>query len=102
MFLSLQIKKPDGRYNEIGIIKCRYAYGFIDSPSSNPDIGPDALKHIDFCFEDYLPLSSIPYYQYVEEGDIINIRTMINLDFPPFPEYGDHIFADHILDSEEA
>ena len=37
----------------------------------------------DFCFEDFLPLFFDKDAE-VEEGDIINIRTVIDLDFPPY------------------
>ena len=46
---------------------------------------------VDFCFEDFLP--NPEYDQEVEEGDIINIRTIINseFDFPPYPDELDSV-----------
>ena len=37
------------------------------------------LIGFDFCFDDDLPI----FKPEVKEGDIINIMTMIDLDFPP-------------------
>ena len=59
----------------IGNIKCKEAYKlYFKKP------GDDEKKLIgyDFCFDDDLPI----FDPEVEEGDIINIKTMINLDFP--------------------
>ena len=92
-------KKHDGTFNEIGIIKCEYAYGLRQSP---PPEGVDTfgVNLVDLCFEDYLPLLKFGFYQRVEEGDILNIRTMINLDFPLYPEGGDDVYG-HLFDEPD-
>ena len=47
----------------------------------------------DFCFEDDLPIRPLPLgeegdgYEYVREGDILNILTNINLEYPPKLSY---------------
>ena len=40
----------------------------------------------DFCFEDDLPIlpgEEEDEYEYVREGDLLNIRTNIDLEYPP-------------------
>ena len=84
-------KKYDSEFIEIGIIKCRSAYEIQPPTPENADtLG---VKFVDFCFEDYLPHLKIDFYQRVKEGDILNIHTMINLDFPPYPPDGDDVFG---------
>ena len=70
-------KKHNGEFAEIGLIKCRSAYEMTASTPEN--VHHLGVNFIDFCFEDYLPLLDDGFYQRVEEGDILNIRTMINL-----------------------
>ena len=37
---------------------------------------------LDFCFEEDLPIA--PEYNFLKEGDIINVSTMINLDLTKY------------------
>ena len=78
-FFLFTNKKIDGIYKHIGIIRCHKAYklDFQDS------FGRETFFVYDFCFEDSLPLFSDSDVE-VEEGDIINIRTKIDLDFSPY------------------
>ena len=70
-------KRYDGGFEVIGTISCKRE--FFDLP--NGHYLKEEEDIIDFCFDD------LPIFFYwkpkVEEGDIINIRSMINLDFPP-------------------
>ena len=73
-------QKIDGDFRTIGIIRCEEAYKLY---FQNPLFPRGRTRFVyDFCFEDYLPL----FYDRaaaVEEGDIIDLRTEIDLDFPP-------------------
>ena len=60
------------------MIRCEEAYElYIKSPTGM------IVALFDFCFDDSLPLFLDEYVD-VEEGDIINMRTLIDLDFPPY------------------
>ena len=50
---------------------------------SEDSFGRKMISVFDFCFEDFLPLFFDKDAE-VEEGDIINIRTNIDVDFPPY------------------
>ena len=65
-------------YNIIGAIQCLSAYKRELRP------GRTVFVEYDFCFDDYLPLDLDG--SELEEGDIINIRTEIDLDFRPYSE----------------
>ena len=77
-FFTFTNKKIDGSFKVIGIIRCHDAY----KVKHVSDYGRESFFLFDFCFEDYLPLH-LDSSTEVEEGDIINIRSMINLNFPP-------------------
>ena len=73
--------KANGEINSIGIIRCQDTYKlyFQWGGYSTPD-DPEIKFTYDFCFEDDLPLLSEGTAK-VEEGDIINILTNIDLSF---------------------
>ena len=71
----------DGIFRKIGIIRCEKAYKLYYQDSSS--FSGIRFFVYDFCFEDYLPLFSDIHAE-VEEGDIINIRTLTDLNFPPY------------------
>ena len=73
--------KANGEINSIGIIICQDAYKlyFQWDGYSTPD-DPEIKFTYGFCFEDDLPLLSEETAK-VEEGDIINILTRIDLSF---------------------
>ena len=64
----------------IGSIVCYDAYKLY--VKGNPDF--DVFHHVsyDFCFDDPLPLDEIGAA--LEEGDVINIMTLIDLDFSKY------------------
>ena len=68
----------------IGSILCYDAYNLY--VKGNPDAGGFILKEkvigLDFCFEDDLPIG--PGYNYLKEGDIINVQSMIDLDLTKY------------------
>ena len=66
-------------YIIIGAIHCSRAYKREIRP------GESRFIEYDFCFDDYLPLDIDKAK--LEEGDIINIRTEIDLDFRPYSEW---------------
>ena len=76
-FFLFTKKKIDGNFRTIGIIRCEEAYKLY---FQDPIHGVGSFVY-DFCFNDYLPL--LYGSEAVEEGDIINIRTEIDLDFAP-------------------
>ena len=78
-FFLLTKKQIDGIYDNIGIIRCEKAYKLYSQDS----FGRKMISVSDFWFEDFLPLFFDKDAE-VEEGDIINIHTNIDLDFPPF------------------
>ena len=73
-----QLKKNQGLI--LGSILCYDAYKLY--VKGNPDAGGFFLKEqfvgYDFCFEDDLPI--VPEYNFLKEGDIINVETLIDLD----------------------
>ena len=75
-FFSFTNYDKDGYFADIGTIRCREAYKlYFKKPDS------DEKKFFfgyDFCFDDDLPIERPE----VKEGDIINIKTMIDLEFP--------------------
>ena len=73
--------KANGEINRIGIIRCQDAYKlyFQWGEYTTPD-NPEVRFTYDFCFEDDLPLFSEETAK-VEESDIINILTRIDLSF---------------------
>ena len=75
-------KKNEGLI--IGSILCYDAYNLY--VKGNPDAGGFILKEkvigLDFCFEDDLPIG--PGYNYLKEGDIINVQSMIDLDLTKY------------------
>ena len=77
-----QLKKNQGLI--LGSILCYDAYKLY--VKGNPDAGGFFLKEdfvgLDFCFEDDLPIA--PEYNFLKEGDIINVSTMINLDLTKY------------------
>ena len=68
----------------IGTILCYDAYNLY--VKGNPGAGGFILKEkvngLDFCFEDDLPIGS--GYNYLEEGDIINVISIIDLDLTKY------------------
>ena len=88
----------NGEYIHIGTIRCQEAY---KTYYQGIKIGPGAedkeiftVRYLyDFCFEDDLPIRPLPSgeegdgYEYVREGDILNILTNINLEYPPKLSY---------------
>ena len=85
----LQTKKNYGIFKHIGIIRCQKAYKLY---YQDPIYGVGSFFLYDFCFEDYLPLFSDTDAE-VEEGDIINIRTTIDLDFPPYSALDEEFYS---------
>ena len=77
-----QLKKNQGLI--IGLILCYDAYNLY--VKGNPDAGSFRLKEkfhgLDFCFEDDLPIG--PGYNFLKEGDIINVATLIDLDLTKY------------------
>ena len=77
-----QLKKNEGLI--LGSILCYDAYKLY--VKGNPDAGVYNLKEnfvgLDFCFEDDLPIG--PGYNFLEEGDIINVGTLIDLDLTKY------------------
>ena len=75
-------KKNEGLI--IGSILCFDAYNLY--VKGNPDAGGFILKEkvigLDFCFEDDLPIG--PGYNYLKEGDIINVQSIIDLDLTKY------------------
>ena len=93
------IRIRDGEYNVIGMIRCQEVYktyyqGIRVSGPNLEDRVPFIVKFAyDFCFEDDLPIKPLQPWQegdgdeYVREGDILNILTNINLEYPPTLSY---------------
>ena len=77
-----QLKKNQGLI--LGSILCYDAYKLY--VKGNPDAGGFFLKEhfvgYDFCFEDDLPI--VPEYNFLKEGDIINVSTLIDLDLTKY------------------
>ena len=95
-FFSFTNTKINGELKNIGRITCQDAYKlyFQLDEYSTPD-KPEIRWLYDFCFEDDLPLIN-EESTIVEEGDIINIRTLINLSFPYLDEVYDPKDANYI------
>ena len=78
-FAFTKNKKRDGVIGDIshiGVITCIDAYRLnCQIPEGGYVVGSPGY---DFCFDDPLPV----WGEHVEEGDIINIRTEIDLVFP--------------------
>ena len=77
-----ELKKNQGLI--LGSILCYDAYKLY--VKGNPDAGSFSLKEefygLDFCFEDDLPIG--PGYNFLKEGDIINVVSLINLDLTKY------------------
>ena len=77
-----QLKKNQGLI--LGSILCYDAYNLY--VKGNPDAGSFSLKEefygLDFCFEDDLPIG--PGYNFLKEGDIINVVSLIDLDLTKY------------------
>ena len=71
-------KRPDGGFEVMGKISCKRE--FLDLPDDHYLKKEEDM--IDYCFDGDAPIFFY-WKPKVEEGDIINIRSMINLDFPP-------------------
>ena len=66
---------------KIGIIRCQEAYKLYFQWDKYATLDKPEIKYLyDFCFEDDLPLIN-EEAAIVEAGDIINIRTKIDLSF---------------------
>ena len=76
-FFSFKKTKITGDFNTIGKIMCAEAYQI--------HANDEGRFVYDFCFEDSLPLFS-DFDAVVEEGDIIDILTKIDIDFPNPPK----------------
>ena len=77
-----QLKKNESLI--LGSILCYDAYNLY--VKGNPDAGSFFLKEkfygLDFCFEDDLPIG--PGYNFLKEGDIINVLSLIDLDLTKY------------------
>ena len=78
-FFSFTNYNKDGYFDYIGTIRCREAYKLY---FKKPDSDEKKFFGYDFCFDDDLPIDRPK----VKEGDIINIKTMIDLEFPRFED----------------
>ena len=85
-FFEFTKKKVDGDFESIGRITCSEAYNLYEVDED----GNKWFRLYDFCFDDFLPVYDDEYAE-VEEGDIINVRTIINseFDFPPYSDESD-------------
>ena len=78
-FFDFTNKKNNGDLNRIGIIRCQEAYKLYFQWDKYATLDEPKIRYLyDFCFEDDLPLIS-EGLAIVEEGDIINILTRIDL-----------------------
>ena len=83
-FFEFTIKKKDEKFDTIAILRCREAFNLYEyDEEGNKKWTP----FYDFCFDDPFPFGKKEWAE-VEEGDILNIRTIINseMDFPPYPD----------------
>ena len=79
--MILQKKKNNGELKKIGIIRCQDAYKLYFQWDKYATLDKPEIKYLyDFCFEDDLLLIN-EEAAIVEAGDIINIRTRIDLSF---------------------
>ena len=85
-FFAFTNTKINGDFKRIGKISCQDAYKLYYQLDefSTPD-KPEIRWTYDFCFETDLPLNN-EEATIVEEGDIINILTVIDLSFPDLGE----------------
>ena len=91
-FFEFTKKKVDGIYHTIGRIHCKEAYNLYELDEHG---NKKWFPFYDFCFDDFLPLFE-DHDAEVEEGDIINVRTIISseFDFPPYSdELDSHAFS---------
>ena len=80
-FFTFTRKQINGNFDLIGIIRCQGSYKLYFQHPRYTFLDPVKFVY-DFCFEDDLPLID-EEGTIVWEGDIINILTNINLEFPP-------------------
>ena len=84
-FFEFILKKKDviPTNKSISILRCNEAFNLY----LYDDDGKRFFYTYDFCFDDTFPFGEKEDAE-VEEGDILNIRTIINseLDFPPLPD----------------
>ena len=83
-FFEFTIKKKDEKFDTIATLRCREAFNLYEyDKEGNIKWTP----FYDFCFDDPFPFGEKEWAE-VEEGDILNIRTIINseMDFPPYPD----------------
>ena len=85
-FFEFTTKKVDGIYHPIGKIRCKEAYNLYELDEHG---NKKWFPFYDFCFDDFLPIYK-DHDAEVEEGDIINVRTIINSEFD-FPPYSDEL-----------
>ena len=85
-FFEFTKKKVDGIYHTIGRIHCKEAYNLYELDKHG---NKKWFPFYDFCFDDFLPLFN-EHNAEVEEGDIINVLTIINSEFD-FPPYSDEL-----------
>ena len=87
-FFEFTKKKVDGIYQTIGRIHCKEAYNLYELDEHG---NKKWFPFHDFCSDDLLPIYKEAVE--VEEGDIINVRTIINSEFD-FPPYSDELDSD--------
>ena len=83
-FFEFTIKKKDEKFDSIAILFCREAFNLYEYDEEG---NKKWFPFYDFCFDDPFPFSKKEFAE-VEEGDILNIRTIIDseMDFPPYPD----------------
>ena len=83
-FFEFTIKKKDEKFDSIAILRCREAFNLYEYDEEG---NKKWIPFYDFCFDDPFPFSRKEFAE-VEEGDILNIRTIIDseMDFPPYPD----------------
>ena len=83
-FFEFTIKKKDEKFDSITILRCREAFNLYEYDEEG---NKKWIPFYDFCFDDPFPFSKKEFAE-VEEGDILNIRTIIDseMDFPPYPD----------------
>ena len=86
-FFEFTKRKVDGNFERIGAITCSEAYDLYEIDED----GNKWFRLYDFCFDDFLPLFDDNEKAEVKEGEIINVRTIINseFDFPPYSDESD-------------
>ena len=88
-FFEFTKKKVDGVYYKIGKIHCKEAYNLYEIDEHG---NKRWFPFFDFCFDEFLPLYDDDDAE-VEEGDIINVRTIIDFDFPPYSAPDNHALS---------